>query len=244
MNPFSQFSRMAMHLLDLLYPRQCCECGRDITEGVEQGLCWDCRADSLPLSPPWCECCGGVVAGRLDHAFTCADCAEHPPVYDRARSLYRYEGGVRTAIHALKYQRDFSVIPDLSLLLLAGIEAHFPETEGLTLVPVPLHRKRIRHRGFNQGRELIREMRRIRKDLQVWTGLQRIKNTETQTRLSKAARRNNVRSAFAVPKGVEVPARVLLIDDVMTTGATLDACSRVLRRAGADEINTLTLARG
>jgi ComF family protein len=244
MNPCSQFPRIFIHLLDLLYPRQCCECGNEIRDGDEQGLCWDCRADSLPLTPPWCECCGGVVAGRLDHAFVCADCTAHPPVYDRARSLYRYEGGVRTAIHALKYRRDFSVIPDLSRLLLAGLDAHFPDAGELTLVPVPLHRRRYRHRGFNQGGELIRGMRRIRNDLNVWTGLRRIKNTETQTRLSKAARRENVRSAFALKKGEEVPKRVLVIDDVMTTGATLDACSRILRRAGAEEINTLTLARG
>ncbi|MDA3873543.1 MAG: ComF family protein [Kiritimatiellae bacterium] len=236
--------RILRSSLDLLYPRQCCECGRDMMEGDEQGLCWDCRADSVPLEPPWCESCGGVVAGRLDHAFTCADCTEHPPVYDRARSLYRYEGGVRTAIHALKYRRDFSVIPDLSRLLLAGIEAHFPEADDMTLVPVPRHRKRIRHRGFNQGEELIRGIRRIHKHTRVWTGLRRIKNTETQTRLSKAARRKNVRSAFSVPKAVDVPCRVLLIDDVMTTGATLSECSKVLKRAGVQEVYTLTLARG
>jgi ComF family protein len=125
---------------------------------------------------------------------------------------------------------------------LAGLQAHFSEPDSLTLVPVPLHRKRQRKRGFNQGLELIRGMMNQQKGLSLWTGLKRTKDTETQTKLSKAARRENVRSAFAV-KG-KVPERVLLIDDVMTTGATLSECAKVLKRAGVQEVNTLTLARG
>ncbi len=230
--------------LDKLYPRVCCECGMEMTIGDEVGLCWDCRADSVTLGPPWCERCGGVVAGRLDHAFTCADCVDHPPRYDVGRSLYRYEGGIRTAIHSLKYQHDFSVIPDLSRLLLAGLQTHFPAPEALVLVAVPLHPKRQRKRGFNQGMELIKGMQRRDPSLSVWQGLKRIKHTETQTRLSKAARRENVRSAFEVKQGAICPERVLLIYDVMTTGATLSECSKVLKRAGVKEVNTLTLARG
>lgn len=230
--------------LDFLYPRSCCECGSEIREGDESGLCWDCRTEALSLGLPWCEHCGGVVAGRVDHAFTCADCEEEAPHYHRGRSLYHYEGGIRSAIHALKYHHDFSVIPDLSRLLLAGLLTHFDHPTGLVLVPVPLHPKRQRQRGFNQGAELIHGMRREYPALRTWQGLRRIKDTETQTRLSKAARRENVRRAFALKNGTGCPERLLLIDDVMTTGATLNECARVLRRAGAVEVNTLTLARG
>ncbi|WFB35346.1 ComF family protein [Kiritimatiellota bacterium B12222] len=231
-------------LLDFVYPRSCCDCGEEITGSIENGLCWDCRTQTLGLSPPWCERCGMGVAGRVDHAFVCSDCHEHPPVYERGRSLYHYEGGVRTAIHALKYHRDFSVIPDLSRLLLAGLRAHFPNEEACVLVAVPLHPRRQRKRGFNQGVELIKGMQKLDHSLERWKGLQRIKDTETQTRLSKAARRENVRSAFSVKDTGEVPQKVYLIDDVMTTGATLDACARALRKAGVVEVNTLTLARG
>ncbi len=236
--------QLKQKLLDEIYPRSCCSCGKDIREGDEHGLCWDCRADSVALGPPWCERCGQIVAGRIDHEFICSDCEENPPRYQRGRSLYHYEGGVREAIHALKYHRDFSVIPDLSRLLLAGLKTYFPESEGLVLVAVPLHRSRQRKRGFNQDAELIRGVRKLDPSLKTWAGLKRIKNTDTQTKLSKAARRENVRSAFAVKKNVKVPERILIIDDVMTTGATLDACARALKKAGGVEINTLTIARG
>jgi len=231
-------------VLDSLYPRTCCSCGEELTRPLEQGLCWDCRTETLPLAPPWCDRCGVVVAGRVDHRFECSDCREQPPVFNKARSLFHYEGGVRDAIHALKYHRDFSVVPDLARLLLAGMDTHMPEASTMHLTAVPLHPARIRHRGFNQGRELVRMMLKLRPELQEWHGLIRIRPTQTQTRLSKSARRENVRGAFRVKTRKSCPERVLLIDDVMTTGATLDACAKALRRAGAVEVTTLTLARG
>ncbi|MDF3127723.1 ComF family protein [Kiritimatiellaeota bacterium B1221] len=236
--------QLKQRVLDEIYPRICCSCGKEITEGDEHGLCWDCRADSVALGPPWCERCGQIVAGRIDHVFTCSDCEAHPPQYHQGRSLFHYEGGVREAIHALKYHRNFSVIPDLSRMLLAGVKTYFPDADGQALVAVPLHRSRQRKRGFNQDVELIRGMLKLDPRLKTWQGLKRIRNTDTQTKLSKAARKENVRSAFAVKKRSSVPERVLLIDDVMTTGATLDACAVAMKKAGVKEVNTLTIARG
>ena len=231
--------------LDFLFPRQCCGCGAVLHAMGEQGLCWDCRSGSIPIVAPTCRHCGVGVAGRIDHAFTCLRCQEDPPAFDRAFSLFRYEGGVREAIHALKYHHDFSVIPDLAALLEAGLRVHVPDLEGLTLVPVPLHRRKQRQRGFNQSRELADVLRRWVPGLGLWTGLRRVKNTETQTHLSAAGRRDNVRAAFRVaPRAKDSPARALLVDDVMTTGATLDACAKALRRAGVREILAMTLARG
>ena len=228
-------------VLDVLYPRVCVSCGEPIAEEDAQGLCWDCRSSSLPIHPPWCDVCGVAVAGRIDHAFVCADCEEDAPVYQHARSLYRYEGGVREAIHALKYRKEFSVVPDLSHLLWAGLQAHLDVDTVLT--PVPLHWRRRMERGFNQSEELIRGMRKQGCPLPVWKGLRRVKRTDTQTQLSKAGRKANVRNAFQV-KGGKVPSRVLLIDDVMTTGATLNAAARALQKAGVSQIQALTIARG
>lgn len=230
----------AAPFLDLLFPRSCCSCGAVLRAPGETGLCWDCRSASLPIAPPWCECCGMVIAGRVDHAFTCSKCEEHKPAYDQARSLFRYEGGIRDAIHALKYHNDFSVIPDLALLVRAGIGVHVPVTADTVLAPVPLHPRKHRERGYNQSGEILRL---VKNGLPVWTGVRRVKDTETQTHLSAAGRRENVRGAFAADKG-SVPGHIILFDDVMTTGSTVDACARALRRAGAHTIHVLTLARG
>lgn len=232
--------------LDLIYPRTCCACGEAIRTPHADGLCWDCRTDTLPIGPPWCETCGAVAAGRIDHAYICSDCEAHAPGYHQARSLFRFESGVREAIHALKYRRDFSVLPDLARLLTAGRQVHFPELAEAVLVPVPLHARKFRARGFNQSLELIRAMRRLAPGVRVWTGVRRVRDTETQTRLSKAGRRENVRGAFRVPRRHlgRVPDNILLIDDVMTTGSTVDACARALKRGGASQVAVLTLARG
>lgn len=230
-------------LLDIALPRACCACGRPITHTLESGLCWDCRSDTHPLEPPWCEQCGMAVAGRVDHAFRCARCEETGPAFIRARSLFRYEGGVREAIHALKYGRDFSVVPDLARLLTAGLGTYFPDIETVHLVPVPLHPRKQRQRGFNQSAELAVAVKRLRPETRVCRVLGRVRHTETQTHLSASARRRNVQGAFkAVSR--PVPATLILLDDVMTTGSTVDACARALKKAGACEIHVLTLARG
>ena len=231
-------------LLEYLYPRTCCVCSNSLKGTEASGLCWDCRSDSTLISPPLCDVCGVGIAGRVDHSFVCADCQEDPPAYTHARSLFHYEGGVREAIHALKYQRDFSVVPDLARLLIAGLHSHFDQPAALTLVAVPLHWKRRLHREFNQGTELIRGMRRLEPELKVWKGISRVKNTETQTHLTKAKRKENVRNAFRVRSNKHLPERVVLIDDVMTTGATLSSAAKALKKAGVKEVNTLTLARG
>jgi len=232
--------KAAVSLLDWMFPRSCCACGGAVQAETESGLCWDCRAATLAISPPWCERCGMVIAGRVDHRFTCARCQEQEPAFDQAQSLFRYEGGVRDAIHALKYRRDFSVIPDLARLLGAGLAVYIPVTAETVFTPVPLHTRKHRRRGFNQSVEILR---RLPGGVPIWEGLERVKDTETQTHLSAAGRRENVKGAFRAEKG-SVPRHVVLFDDVMTTGSTVDACAKALRRGGAEKINVVTLARG
>jgi len=229
--------RAAPSFLDIFYPRSCVSCGEEIREQLENGLCWDCRSDVHPITPPWCEQCGMSIAGRVDHNFICSDCRENPPVYSKARSLYHYEGGVRDAIHALKYQRDFSVVPDLARILYAGLRAHLVPEGEVWLCPVPLHPKKQRFRGFNQSEELIRYICRLDKECTLWSAVKRVKHTESQTRFSKAGRRDNVRGAFApaVKKQTDTP-RVVLVDDVMTAGATLDAAASAVQAVGGQAV--------
>jgi len=239
------FPQVMGRFLDVLYPRTCACCQGGLDQETENGLCWDCRSEVHPIMPPWCECCGMSIAGRVDHSFICSDCREHPPVYRKARSLYHYEGGVREAIHALKYLRDFSVVPDLARILHAGLRAHLVPEGEVYLCPVPLHPKKQRFRGFNQSEELIHFVCRLDSQCHLWKGVKRVVNTESQTRFSKAGRRENVRGAFAPGKRQwAVPEQVVLVDDVMTTGATLEAAARSVKKAGVQDVLTLTIARG
>lgn len=230
-------------ILDTAFPRQCCSCGTEIGHPSENGLCWDCRSATHSLTPPWCDQCGMPIAGRVDHSFRCTRCEETRPAYTLARSLYRYEGGIRDAIHALKYHRDFSVIPDLARLFAAGILTHVPDAAAVQLVPVPLHSRKLRKRGFNQSHELAKAICLLVPGAGIWPHLRRVKDTETQTHLSASARRRNVQGAFRAAR-TPAPESVILIDDVMTTGSTVDACARALHQTGSRHITVLTLARG
>lgn len=176
-----------------------------------------------------------------DVAAMCGRCLAHPPHFDRARAFGLYEGPLRQMIHALKYRRHQSLCGPLSLLmrqaddgLLAGADA---------VVPVPLHPWRRLRRGFNQSEVLARGLGRP-----IWRPLRRRSLGVPQAGLSADLREANVRDAYTLKRrwtdaGAGLPRRVVLIDDVMTTGATLEACSVLLRDSGVEWIGALTAAR-
>lgn len=195
------------------------------------------------VRPPWCDRCGEPFRSwrRTDCGSSCTRCVAHPPQFDFARAFGLYEGALREIVHALKYRGHRSLAVPLSALmekadmeLLAGADA---------VVPVPLHPWRQLRRGFNQAEELAQGLGRP-----VWRPLRRRTLGVPQAKLSGDQRRTNVHGAYGVSR-LRVRARsrrpkhVVLVDDVMTTGATLDACSRVLREAGVEWIGALTVAR-
>jgi ComF family protein len=186
-----------------------------------------------PLSGAVCERCWATVA--VCHSPFAL------PVISRASAAGVYDGTLREVIHALKYDGRRSVAPRLAQLM----ARHGAETlDGADVaVPVPLHRWRQHHRGFNQADDLARGL-----GLPVIRALRRVRATQPQVDLPAAARRHNVREAFAVTSGWPPTRRVdglvvVLVDDVATTGATLEACARVLARAGASDVRALTAAR-
>jgi ComF family protein len=210
---------------------------------------------SALIAPP-CAICKRVLDEPLDGAV-CGDCwkavaPQDIPAFSISRSVPQgyalglYEGTLREIIHALKYDRRRSVAPRLAGLMAAhgcGV------LDGADLViPVPLHRGRQRERGFNQADDLACGL-----GLPVLRALRRVKHTEPQVNLVAAARHSNVRGAFAIRRGAGRPGFpfsaatgakvVVLVDDVTTTGATLDACARVLKAAGVHEVRALTAAR-
>lgn len=231
-------------MLDLLYPRSCGGCGGDADpEGGH--LCWDCRAELRVIGSPLCSLCGNPVEGRIDHEYICFHCVESKPQFDRARSAVRFEGGIMRLIRDFKYHHGVWLQEELADLLQACVATHYAGQRLDAVCAVPLHHVRQRERGFNQAALLAASLAR-RLQLPYRThGLRRARDTGTQTHLTARERLSNVKDAFEVRN----PARwrglhLLLVDDVMTTGATVSACAKALKDAGAASVFGVTLARG
>jgi len=176
--------------------------------------------------------------------YVCSFCVREPPAFDLARSAVRYRGPVRAVLHRFKYADGVHLAPMLSDWLAMAIETHYDPTCFDLTVYVPLYPARERRRAYNQSRILAERLGR-RYGIPVFRGIKRIRDTGTQTRLNMQERAVNVRGAFAVRDRAWVEGkRFLLVDDVMTTGATLREVARVLKEAGAERVWAVTVARG
>jgi len=237
----------------VVFPTDCSLCGQELTEARGLSACRNCWDSLQPWAGPACARCGLPFASphALDSsASLCAECREGEFEFDLARSYGLYTGHLRSLILQLKFRRRERLGRRLGELLAPVWESIQDHADPL-LVPVPLHPSRKRERGFNQAellaQGLVTKLRRAgrKPELQVETDcLCRIRATVPQTGLSIAARRENVRGVFGVDKPETPRDRVVvLIDDVMTTGATLSACARALKHAGAARVLALTLAR-
>ncbi len=240
----SQLVDLVTGTLDLLYPRVCTGCGQD-PGSAGRYLCWDCLAGIPYVRDPMCSLCGDPVEGAVTHDFVCSWCRRTQPAFDRARSAARYRGVVRDCLQALKYGNATHLAPDLALLLEGCVQAHLQDGGLDAVTYVPLHPRKARARSYNQSRLLAEALsRRLGLPLERYA-LQRIRWTDTQTRLNADARKANVAGAFCSPIPDWIAGRRwLLVDDVMTTGATVDACARVLQAHGAVRVAVVTVARG
>jgi len=233
--------------LDLLYPPVCLACRFAI--GAHGGLCPECWSAMRFIERPYCERLGTPfetdLASSESGRFLSAAAVADPPVFARARAVVRFEEGpARLLVHRLKYgDRGELAAPMGRWMARAGAELL---DEADVLIPVPLHRLRLAHRRFNQSAALARTIAQnsgvpLRCDL-----LTRPKPTPPQVGLTRRLRAKNMQGAFAVAeaKRIEIAGcRVVLVDDVMTSGATLNAASRVLLRAGAKQVDALVFAR-
>jgi ComF family protein len=230
--------------LDMLYPRNCIGCAKSAPETFRY-ICWDCWSDAVRVEPPFCDCCGDPVAGTIDHGYICFACAAETPSFDGARSAARYDGVVGEALRLLKYEKALWMAPDMAELLQNCMMAEFPHCEFDLVVPVPLHHVRRRDRGYNQSAVLARELGRRIGCKSPSSLLRRIRPTTTQTHLTASQRLSNVKNAFQCRKERRlIGRRVLLVDDVMTTGATVNACAKALKQGGAVSVHVVTVARG
>lgn len=230
-------------LLDVFLPPICHICHSFIPNAGTIHICTTCR-DSLPLvSSPLCPTCGIPFAGTGSN-HSCGACLTHPPHFDSAMAHFLYEGPIREMIHSFKYNQRTHLRYPLALMALEGLCGYLAVCRPHLIVPVPLHRSRLRQRGFNQAVLLGKALSRQLLIPMVPDALIRARPTEPQINLRATERRANVLGAFSVARPASVAGkRLLLLDDVMTTGSTLDECAKELKKAGADMVTAFTIAR-
>lgn len=219
-------------LLDFFFPPRCVGCGR-----VGQFFCEACIGRLPRIVPPICPYCGRPQMSGI----ACPQCANHVLSIDAVRSPFRFEGPIRRAIHELKY----SGVRALAAVLASLVSDYFVSNllPADVLVPVPVHRKRLRQRGYNQSELLAKELSTLSGVWMDSTSLVRITLGEPQVRTQGAAQRKaNVANAFSCPDRTQ-GRHVILVDDVCTSGATLEACASVLKQAGAASVRGFTVAR-
>jgi ComF family protein len=231
---------VAKALLDLLFPPLCLGCRALVGE---PGFCADCWSRITFLDGPGCACCGLPFAVAVDGDMVCAGCLAAPPAFDKARAIMAYDDKSRDAVLALKHADRLDLVPGFTRWLNRTGQALLEDSD--VIVPVPLHRSRLWRRRYNQSAELARRLATAWQRVYEPFALVRSRATASQGAMTGAkARRRNVMGAFKVPDATRVRGkRVLLLDDVLTTGATVQACTRALKRAGAKQVHVLVLAR-
>lgn len=230
---------MLKTVLDIVFPPVCLLCGK---RALKKGFCEGCGGliEKGRITSPICTVCGIPFTSSMGVDHPCGKCVEERPSFTSARSAFVFEGKVLHAIHKLKYGGDTSVAAPLADLVSGSIGGG---KSPCMVVPVPLHADRLRERGFNQSLLIARELSRIISMPLVYDKLKRTRDTGQQVGLKAVERKKNVSGAFTlVGPGSFKGKKVLLVDDVITTGATLNECSKVLKRAGA-EVVALTVAR-
>ena len=253
-------------LMETVFPAKCAGCGElfharhppepasDFGQLMGPFLCKDCCGTYSPVRPPLCPVCGSMYEAREDEDenHPCEACIRSGRVFRRARAAGIFDSALKTVIHGLKYTGKIQLARPLGRLLL-GAFCQFWDKGGVDLlVPVPLHMARFRQRGFNQAYLLIRRWAALSRQPDsplagvriARRAIRRVRRTLPQTGLGIRGRRNNMRGAFRLTGEIPVTGRrILLVDDVLTTGATAEECARVLMEGGARHVDVLTLAR-
>ena len=244
-------SNLTRAALDLLFPTPCAGCGRD--GGI---ICPSCAGRLTPLTAPYCQICAAPGISGI-----CAECQNFPRGFDSLRAPYRFEGLIRDAIHRLKYNGEKTAAKPLAALMSQYLQSGVTDADAATddaltadaaianaltadaLIPVPLHPRRLRRRGYNQSALLAREIGRNLNLPMQENRLIRVKNPQPQAQTpSPQQRRSNVSGNFACPADAS-GLTALLIDDVATTASTLSECAAALKTAGATRVHALVLAR-
>jgi ComF family protein len=238
-------------LFTVLFPSDCRICGTPLVKISRLPVCDDCLTRMQPIVEPVCGTCGERLPGQYligqDGIARCNECRDLEPLFAKALAYGSYDSGLRELIHLLKYEQVRPAASVLGRMLAEAIAAlRLPSGAPPLAVPVPLHRDKLRQRGFNQSELIARAALKLHpagREFELRAqALQRVRSTLSQTGLTRPQRVENMRGAFAVKEDVS-GRDVLLLDDVFTTGTTVSECARVLRRAGAHRVWVATVAR-
>jgi len=233
---------MASSILGLVFPRDCAACGAPAGT-LLRWFCDDC-ARKMPsnVGKPCCISCGMPFEGEMSVERICPECIDLKPHWQRGSTLLVYAGPAEHLVKRIKFHGERCLLEDARTLLRARPDV-LELLRGATVVPVPLHERRYRERNFNQS-ELLAQMFADEAGASCQNLLMRVKDTLTQTALPRKERLKNVSKAFAMNKNAMVSAeqKYVIVDDVITTGATLNACAATLAKAGATQLAVLTMA--
>lgn len=221
-------------IIDWIYPPACCSCNI-----LGSRICLDCWNSIRLIHGETCIRCGDVVENK--NTSICQRCSMIPPLYTQLKSFAFYEGAISSAVQSIKYKRNFGlvevfILPLMQIILDSGWDASI-------ICPVPLSEKRKRERGYNQT-SLLAYWLGLESGIECSTHLlTRTKNTSSQVGLSREEREANVKDAFTAKNGISKGKTIIVVDDVATTGATLNACAQALLNCGAKQVYGLTIAR-
>ncbi|MFW2478750.1 MAG: double zinc ribbon domain-containing protein [Lentimonas sp.] len=244
--PYFSIPSIARSLADVFFARSCVHCGDAVEDSPYDFLCGACSREIFLSTPPACSTCGFPFFGMLAGPKICPHCTDLNPLFDEGKTLFLTKGPARSMIHELKYHSGFYILEDAARMI---EEAPFYQQyiDNAILVPVPLHPTKLRERGFNQSDKIAQMLENITKQRsKVENLLIRTRFTQTQTHLNREQRHQNVKNAFALaPNAVVIPdQQYILVDDVFTTGSTLNACAQILQAAGVTRLKVATLGHG
>lgn len=232
-------------LLETAFPTSCVSCGEAVEESEFSSVCVVCADRIQLIESPKCLTCGFPFFGETESQPHCMHCEHLTPQFGQGWSVALFRGPVRGLIHALKYEGGFWALRDVGEILekAAGLREYLTDA---VLVPVPLHSRKFRERGYNQSALIVDEMVNRFPSCERVDLLERVVDTESQTQFNRKERIRNLKNAFSLRRNraIDPTKRYILVDDVFTTGSTLNACSAQLRQAGVCSLDVLTIGHG
>ncbi|MFW6415469.1 MAG: ComF family protein, partial [Thermodesulfobacteriota bacterium] len=224
--------------------RRCIACGQVWrTKDLKYDCCPECRTELKPLQDGFCPGCGTVYTAPGESVYLCLDCRQNPAPWSRLGFFNIYSGMLKNLIIDFKFNSNLGLSRLLQRLMHMAYKLHHWESPPDVLVPVPLHPRRLRQRGFNQSREMAERIAAKEGVGMLPSALNRVKHTKSQVGLSREQREKNLTEAIEINSKYLSGKNVLLVDDIYTTGATTSACAHVLNLAGAKRVDVLVLAR-